>query len=94
MKSTKALFLFLALILPVCIFLFLKFFGRNDFEFNPLFSDAPPPGDANCLPVTTPYLVPDSVTSQLSIGNDSLVVIAFNDGHFYRVVFTFNIHFS
>ena len=46
----------------------------------PLFSDAPPPGDANCLPVTTPYLVPDSVTSQLSIGNDSLVVIAFNDG--------------
>jgi hypothetical protein len=74
MKSTKALFLFLALILPVCIFLFLKFFGRNEFEVQPLFFDAPPSSDSTCLPVTAPYVVHDSVMSYLGIGNDSLVV--------------------
>ena len=78
MKSTKALFLFLALILPVCIFLFLKFFGRNEFEVKPLFSDAPPEG-SNCSAVAVPYVVPDSVTSQLRFENDSIVVVAFND---------------
>ena len=78
MKSTKALFLFLALILPVCIFLFLKFFGRNEFEVKPLFSDSPPPADTNCPTVAVPYVVHDSVRSQLRIENDSLVMIAFN----------------
>lgn len=78
MKSTKALFLFLALILPVCIFLFLKFFGRNEFEVKPLFTDAPPEA-LNCAPVTAPYLVPDSVISQLRFENDSIIMIAFND---------------
>jgi hypothetical protein len=79
MKSTKALFLFLALILPVCIFLFLKFFGRNEYDVKPLFSDSPPPTDTNCTTVTTvPYVVHDSIRSQLVVENDSLVVIAFN----------------
>lgn len=79
MKSTKALFLFLALILPVCIFLFLKFFGRNEFEVQPLFVDTPPSSGSNCLPVAAPYVVHDSVMSQLQVENDSVVVIVFTD---------------
>ena len=79
MKSTKALFLFLALILPICIFLFLKFFGRNEFDVKPLFWDSPPETDSSCPDVAVPYVVHDSIRSQLLSGNDSLVVIAFND---------------
>ncbi len=79
MKSTKALFLFLALILPICIFLFLKFFGRNEFEVKPLFWDSPPEADSSCPDVAVPYVVHDSIRSQLLSGNDSLAVIAFND---------------
>ena len=79
MKSTKAIFLFLALILPICIFLFLKFFGRNEFDVKPLFLDSPPAADSNCPAVTVPYIVHDSIRSQLPFGNDSLVMIAFND---------------
>ena len=79
MKSTKALFLFLALILPICIFLFLKFFGRNEFDVKPLFWDYPPVADSSCPEVVVPYVVHDSIRSQLAFGNDSLVVIAFND---------------
>ena len=79
MKSTKAIFLFLALILPICIFLFLKFFGRNEFDVKPLFWDSPPTADGSCPAVAVPYIVHDSIRSQLLSGNDSLVVIAFND---------------
>ena len=79
MKSTKALFLFLALILPVCIFLFLKFFGRNEFDVQPLFSDSPPPAGTNCPAVALPYVVHDSIRSQLLGSNDSLVMIVFNN---------------
>ena len=79
MKNTKALFLFLALILPVCVFLFLKFFGRNEYDVKPLFWDSLPPADTKCPPVTVPYVVSDSVRSQLLVEHDSLVVIAFKD---------------
>ena len=79
MKSTKALFLFLALILPIFIFLFLRFFGKNEFDVKPLFLDSPPPADNSCPEVVVPYVVHDSIRSQLSFGNDSLVVIAFNN---------------
>jgi hypothetical protein len=79
MKSTKALFLFLALILPLCIFLFLKFFGRNEYDVKPLFSDVPPPTETECPAVSVPYAVHDSIMSQLLGLNDSLVVIVFNN---------------
>lgn len=78
MKSTKALFLFLALILPICIFIFLKFFGRNEFEVKPLFEDSPPKLFPGCQQVGVPYVVADSIKAQLELVNDSLVVVAFN----------------
>jgi hypothetical protein len=75
MKNTKALFLFLALILPVCIFLFLKFFGRNEFEVRPLFLDSAPEASSGCPQVAIPYVVDDSIRTQLPFGKDSLLIV-------------------
>jgi hypothetical protein len=77
MNRTKALFLFLALLLPVCIFIFLKIFGKNEFNVEPLFSNSPPPASNECQTVSVPYYLDDSIKSLLPFGSDSLVVIAF-----------------
>lgn len=77
MKGTKAFLLFLALILPVCIFLFLKIFGRNEFKVEPLFSDKPPLASDGCSAVSAPYVLHDSIMTQLSFGKDSLLVVVF-----------------
>ena len=79
MNRTKALFLFLALLLPICIFIFLRIFGKNEFNVEPLFSDTPPPASNECPHAVSPYFLHDSVKSQLPFGNDSLLVIAFDE---------------
>ena len=78
MNRTKALFLFLALLLPVCIFIFLRIFGKNEFNVDPLFSVSPPPVLNGCQSASAPYFLHDSVRAQLPFGNDSVLVIAFN----------------
>ena len=76
MMKKKSLFLFLALILPVCIFLFLKFFGKNEFSVPPLFIDETPKNVADCATtVVLPYAVPDSVMSRLQFDDDTLVIV-------------------
>ena len=77
MNRTKVLFLFLALLLPVCIFIFLRIFGKNEFNVDPLFSESTPPPLNECQRASAPYFLHDSVRSQLPFGNDSLVVIVF-----------------
>ena len=77
MKGNKIIFLFLAFLLPVCIFLFLKFFGKNEFAVEPLYSTIAPDVQEGCAPVSIPYYVPDSITNALSFGNDSLVLVIF-----------------
>ena len=78
MNRSKVLFLFLALLLPVCIFIFLRIFGKNEFNVEPLFSNSPPAVSNECQTVGVPYYLPDSIKSLLPFGNDSLVVIAFD----------------
>lgn len=81
-KSQKALFLFLALLLPVIIFVFLKSFGKNEFDVTPLFQDSvESSGDcASSFRYNTPYVIPDSVISRLSWQeNDSLAFVIFDD---------------
>jgi len=77
MKS-KFIYLFLALLLPGVIFVFLKLFGRNEFAVEPLYQSTAPvaPG---CVQVQAPYYVPDSVLSQLNFRTDSLVAIVFHE---------------
>lgn len=58
----KKLVLVVALILPIGTFLFLKFFGKNEFRVEPLFQNGTIPSVAGCPDVVSPYKVPDSVT--------------------------------
>lgn len=60
MSGKKALFLFLALLLPVCIFLFLKIFGKNEFNVPALHQkEVIAPTGCN-LEYTAPYVLADS----------------------------------
>lgn len=61
MRGKKIIFLSLALLLPVAIFLFLKFFGKNQFDVPPLHQDSVS-NVGNCtIDYQIPYLLPDSV---------------------------------
>jgi len=77
MKIKKAIFLFLALLLPVFVFLFLKMFGRNEFAVAPLYTTVSPDVPAGCAPVSIPYHLPDSIQSSLIKASDSLVIVWF-----------------
>jgi len=77
-KVTKVFFLFLAFVLPVSIFVFLKLFGRNEFDVAPLFVTEAPPHTEGCGFVPSlPYFVPDSIRSRYHLTADSLTVIFF-----------------
>jgi len=78
MKIKKAIYLFLALLLPVCVFLFLRGFGKNEFFVKPLYVDDYPPTLEGCNPYgKKPYVLPDSILKKYSNNEDSLTVIFF-----------------
>jgi hypothetical protein len=78
MKGKKLLLLFLALLLPSCIFIFLKFFGKNEFEVLPLFTEQLPPIKQDCnYNYTLPYHIADTSLHQITDGNDSLICVVF-----------------
>lgn len=79
MKGKQVLYLFVALLLPTGIFLFLKIFGKNEFEVKPLYQDAAGPVQAGCYPVQVPYHLPDSIFSQVWNAKDSLVLVTFSE---------------
>lgn len=67
MRAKKIGYLFLALLLPVLIFIFLKLFGRNEFEVKPLYQEGDELPLSDCgLDYTVPYYVPDSVMKRLA----------------------------
>lgn len=73
----KLLYLIAALALPVAVFLFLKFFGKNEFAVEPLYQKSIP--STSCrYEYVTPYVVPDSVRAIMSPGN-KLAVVFFED---------------
>jgi hypothetical protein len=78
MKGRKLVFLLLALILPVAIFIFLKVFGRNEFHV-PVMHEQTVEHAADCgFEYSAPYLIHDSVATFLKISHaDSLYVIYF-----------------
>ena len=73
----KGIYLFLALLLPICIFLFLKFFGRNEFAVEPLFTSPETGAKETCFAVSYPYKVPDSVILAYPMAKDSLLLLHF-----------------
>ena len=77
-QTTKIIFLILAFVLPIGIFIFLKMFGRNEFDVAPLFTTTPPPQAEGCdRNVSLPYVVPDSIRSRFRLAADSLTVFFF-----------------
>lgn len=79
MTGKKIVYLFIALLLPIAVFLFLKFFGKNEFAVTPLFQSEKELPSGNCAySYDVPYTIPDSVFSLLRIQSRSeLVVVIF-----------------
>ena len=77
-STTKVIFLLLAFVLPVCVFVFLKLFGRNEFDVPPLFVTEAPPVQGVCdFKPSLPYFVPGSIRNRYQLSADSLTVIFF-----------------
>lgn len=76
----KIIILFLALLFPAIIFIFLKMFGRNEFQVPVLYQDGTITEPPNCeATYSVPYIVADSLFSVLSMNrNDSLYVFYFD----------------
>lgn len=73
----KGLFLFLALLLPVLIFLFLRFFGKNEFAIPVYNLDASVDAPTDCgIDYSFPYAVPN--TSHIPL--EGISVVFFMDG--------------
>ena len=80
MKLKKSILLFLALLFPACVFVFLKFFGKNEFIVPPLYTEDYPDGMKECgVSITLPYHIPEHVKSSLPLSRDSLVLIHFGE---------------
>jgi hypothetical protein len=78
MKAKQFIFLGLALVLPIAIFIFLKTFGRNEFNVPPLFTDSVPSIGTGCgLEVSAPYRILPGELDLLKITIDSLACVSF-----------------
>lgn len=77
----KLLLLCLALLMPVFVYLFLKTFGKNEFDVPVLFTDSvTTPVECTQFTYTVPYVIPDSVLQLISWNeHDSLTIIVFED---------------
>jgi len=80
-RFIKVLFLFLALGLPIVVFVFLKMFGKNEFAVTPLFQDLiQSPTGCNSFAYQTPYAIPDSMLTKLDWNSsDSIMLVVFDD---------------
>ena len=81
MNQKKIIFLLLALLLPIVVFIFLKSFGKNEFAVQPLFQDSVlASNDCEPLRYTAPYSISDSALIKLNRGvDDSLTLFVFDD---------------
>jgi len=75
----KKIILFAALPLPVLIFIFLKLFGKNEFEVPVYWSDGV--NVAGCKSQPAPYVLPDSALNAWGWKGDkaTLIVLGGND---------------
>ena len=72
-------FLSLALILPLLVFIFLKFFGKNEFVVEPLFQIKAAKLLPDCPDINYPYFINDSSYQFIKQehGQDSLLIILY-----------------
>lgn len=74
------MFLFLGLVLPVLIFIFLKMFGKNEFDVPLIYGEGVLEKPLGCnFDYGTPYVLPDSVTNRFTPGKmPSLLLLNFS----------------
>lgn len=76
MKGKKIIYLILALLLPGTIFVFLKLFGRNEFQVPVLHENSIPRRGDNCdFTYNIPYRVADSVIRAVDPEKDDSVYV-------------------
>ena len=95
----KYIFLFLALLLPILVFLFLKFFGRNEFDIPIQFVNGVPDSlQCEALHSKGQYILPDSIFkvntlmgANLIVGGDESFVSRLKEdftGKDWQIIFT------
>jgi hypothetical protein len=77
MRSSKVMLLIVAFLLPIGIFIFLKTFGKNEFDVPPLYADEAPVVQSGCVSPRLPYRLPPGIVDSLHFENDSLVLVMF-----------------
>lgn len=76
----KGVYLVAALVLPILVFLFLKFFGHNEFAVAPLFQQTMVDAPTDCdIVYAAPYAIPDSVMIRYGLQEKTFSVILFTD---------------
>src|SRR5690606_27760951 len=72
----KATILFLALLFPACVFVFLKYFGKNRFDVPPLFMTELPADVKGCSDsVELPYKVPQFIQAKFSVSSRNFTLV-------------------
>ena len=77
MKSKQIFILLLALILPALVFVFLKMFGRNEFNVAPLFAESVPAVEGCEKTPVAPYAIQSETLRSLDIAIDSIACVSF-----------------
>ena len=76
----KIVILFLALLFPACVFVFLKYFGENKFDVPPLFTTELPRDISGCSDSTVlPYKIPKSYQTKFSISDKDFTLVYIQD---------------
>ncbi len=93
-KVGKSIVLVLAFVIPGLVFVFLKKFGKNEFEVTPLYTDTLPAALPGCPPVKElPYRIPESVLKSLGWSDSvSLCLLLFSEAPVKRVADVFPQH--
>jgi hypothetical protein len=74
MKNFKWVYLFLALLLPILLSLFLKYFGKSEFNIPVYYESAADSLSRLCdYPYQNPYVIPDSIRAKT--GGVSVAII-------------------
>jgi len=69
--------LFVALLLPAVIFVFLKMFGKNEFDVEVMFQNERPAAVTGCEEMTLPYSVGKDILKEVLADRNSLALIGF-----------------
>lgn len=70
----KPVILLLVFLLPVSVFLFLRYFGKNEFDIPVFYADELPSGQCG-RQYALPYLIPDSIISVVNPGKTKALLV-------------------